>query len=108
MGTAVTSVPQSRQETTALRQRRVWLVAGMREDREPADHPVVRDDLMREWESGSDGRYHTLDGRHHATWAELHARHDLVEVLGSIPATETTDSAVGGCAGCPVGLGGGV
>ena len=59
---------------------RVWLVAGLSGTAEPADHPPVRDDLMRRWEPGPDGRYHTPDGRHHASWTELHARFDLVEV----------------------------
>ncbi|MGH3853145.1 MAG: hypothetical protein ACRDR6_06535 [Pseudonocardiaceae bacterium] len=35
---------------------------------------------MRTWRPGPDGRYRTGDGRHYATWDELHARHDLVEV----------------------------
>ena len=59
---------------------RVWLVAGASRTAVPADHPVVRDDLMRRWVPGSDGPYHTADGRHHADWTELHARFDLVEV----------------------------
>jgi hypothetical protein len=59
---------------------RVWLVAGIDGASEPADHPPVRDDLMRPWKYGPDGRYHTTDGRHHACWTELHARYDLVEV----------------------------
>ena len=58
----------------------VWLVAGTSGADEPAAHPPVRDDLMRVWVSGMDGRYHTSDGRHHARWTELHARYDLVEV----------------------------
>jgi hypothetical protein len=79
MSTPVTQIPVPREPGDA-RTPRVWLVAGMREDQEPNDHPTVRDDLMREWQSGSDGRYHTGDGRHHATWGDLHARFDLVEV----------------------------
>ncbi|SFW50404.1 hypothetical protein [Amycolatopsis australiensis] len=60
---------------------RVWLVAGLAAPtREPADHPPVRDDLMRRWEPRPDGTYQTADGRHHASWTELHARYDLVEV----------------------------
>lgn len=62
---------------------RVWLVAGLSTtDSEvvPADRPVVRDDLMRRWYPGVDGRWHTADGRHHATWRELRSRFDLVEV----------------------------
>lgn len=66
--------------TTPNPRPRVWLVAGVTATPEPADHPPVRDDLMRRWEPGSDGRYHTADGRHHANWTELHARYDLVEV----------------------------
>jgi hypothetical protein len=59
---------------------RVWLVAGVRDAPAPQDAPVVRDDLMRRWELGSDDQWHTTDGRHHATWRELHGRYDLVEV----------------------------
>ncbi|UKD50753.1 hypothetical protein L3Q65_00060 (plasmid) [Amycolatopsis sp. FU40] len=42
--------------------------------------PRVRDDQLRVWSRGADGRYHTPDGRHHHTADELHARTDLVEV----------------------------
>lgn len=67
--------------TTEPRQRaRAWLVAGICVSPPPADRPVVRDDLMRRWAPGEDGRWHTADGRHHADWTELHARFDLVEV----------------------------
>lgn len=71
--------------TTTTTVPRVWLVAGLsttdnQTDVAPADRPVVRDDLMRIWEPGPDGRWHTADGRHHATWGELHSRYDLVEV----------------------------
>lgn len=59
----------------------MWL-AGLGGRPEPADHPVVRDDLMRQWQPGEDGSYHTADGRHHATWTDLHVRFDLVEVTG--------------------------
>jgi hypothetical protein len=59
---------------------RVWLVAGLASTPDPADAPTVRDDLMRVWHPGPDGRWHTPNGRHHATWTDLHARHDLVEV----------------------------
>ncbi|MBV8540611.1 MAG: hypothetical protein JO063_06980 [Pseudonocardiales bacterium] len=59
---------------------RVWLVAGLGTAPEPTDQPTVRDDLMRTWRPGPDGRYTTGGGRHHATWGELRARHDLVEV----------------------------
>jgi len=67
--------------TTTETRPRVWLVAGLSTtDTTPADRPVVRDHLMRTWEPGSDNQWHTADGRHHATWTELHARYDLVEV----------------------------
>lgn len=64
----------------ALSTARVWLVAGLGPATAPADMPMVRDDLMREWLPGRDHRWHTPDGRHHATWQELHTRFDLVEV----------------------------
>lgn len=60
---------------------RVWLVAGLAAAPEPDDLPVVRDHLMRVWHPGTDRCWHTPDGRHHASWAELHARFDLVEVI---------------------------
>ena len=64
---------------------RVWLVAGMSKpgtdvESIPEDRPVVRDHLMRTWDPGKDNNWHTRDGRHHATWTELHSRYDLVEV----------------------------
>lgn len=59
---------------------RVWLVAGIGSTPDPADHPTVRDNRMRTWQPGPDGQYHSADGWHHATWAELHTRFDLVEV----------------------------
>jgi hypothetical protein len=59
---------------------RVWLVAGLNGGSTPTDLPTVRDDLMRIWTPETDDRYSTGDGRHTATWAELRARHDLVEV----------------------------
>jgi hypothetical protein len=58
---------------------RVWLAGAERGRLVPADAPVVRDDLMRHWQPAPGG-YRTADGRHYATWAELHARFDLVEV----------------------------
>jgi hypothetical protein len=58
----------------------VWLVAGGRRP-DPRDQPVVRDDLQHVWWPGPDGLWHTGDGHHHATWSELRARFDLVEVL---------------------------
>jgi hypothetical protein len=66
--------------TTNPARVRVWLVAGLAGGAVPVDRPMVRDDLMRCWCPGEDGRYHTADGRHHADWTELHARFDLVEV----------------------------
>jgi len=81
---------------------RVWLVAGLGTDQEPTDRPVVRDDRCRCWRPGADGRWHTPDNRHHATWSELHNRTDLVEVpapdrdLGDWDGTE--DSPAGGAA----------
>jgi hypothetical protein len=67
--------------TTETRRRpRVWLVGAVGTRPEPADRPVVRDTCMRTWRPGPDGVYHSTDGRHRATWTELHARCDLVEV----------------------------
>ncbi|MGH3852853.1 MAG: hypothetical protein ACRDR6_05015 [Pseudonocardiaceae bacterium] len=59
---------------------RVWLVAPRGTAPAPTDHPTVRDDLMRTWRPSPDGRYTSGAGRHHATWDELRAQHDLVEV----------------------------
>jgi protocatechuate 3,4-dioxygenase beta subunit len=56
---------------------RVWLVGAAPD---PEDQPTVRDTRMRTWQPGEDGRYHSSDGWHHATWTELHSRFDLVEV----------------------------
>ena len=56
---------------------RVWLVGAASD---PADMPTVRDTRMRTWQPGDDGRYHSADGWHHASWTELHSRYDLVEV----------------------------
>lgn len=58
---------------------RVWLV-GSAPEPEPDALPTVRDTWMRTWRPGPDGRYHSTDGRHHATWTELHSRYDLVEM----------------------------
>lgn len=66
--------------STSTPRPRVWLVAGLGNPAAPADHPRVRDHFMRCWEPGPDGLYYSADGWHHATWAELHARFDLVEV----------------------------
>lgn len=76
---------QGRQVMAAVTETRprVWLVAGLStadSQVAPADGPVVRDDLMRRWYPGVDGRWHTADGRHHVTWADLRSRYDLVEV----------------------------
>jgi hypothetical protein len=64
---------------------RVWLAGANGSAHEPTDRPTVRDNRMRTWEPGSDGRYHSADGWHHVTWTELHARFDLVEVV-AVPA----------------------
>lgn len=58
---------------------RVWLVAGLADKPEAPDHPPLWDDLRRVWCYDA-GCYHTADGRHHATWTDLHARYDLIEV----------------------------
>ncbi|HET9143392.1 hypothetical protein [Actinophytocola sp.] len=62
---------------------RVWLVARTGSTADPTDGPVVRDTRMRTWRPGPDGAYHSTDGWHHATWAELHSRFDLIEVLAA-------------------------
>ncbi|MCT2587779.1 hypothetical protein [Actinophytocola gossypii] len=81
MTTTTTTTTTTATTTRAGRVRpRVWLAAGLGATPDPVDWPRVRDDLMRRWEPGLDGLWHTADGRHHATWAELHARFDLVEV----------------------------
>lgn len=59
---------------------RVWLVSGLSNTGEPTDRPAVRDDLMRTWLPDRGSGYRSLDGRRRVTWAELHARFDLVEV----------------------------
>ncbi len=59
---------------------RVWLVAEISGDDEPIDRPAVRDDLMRRWTPVEGNLYRIASGRHCATWAELHARFDLVEI----------------------------
>jgi hypothetical protein len=58
----------------------VWLVGSALERLDPEHLPTVRDTWMRTWHPGPDGRYHSVDGWHHATWTELHSRYDLVEV----------------------------
>lgn len=71
-------------ETRGDGRARVWLVAGLARTEPPAPDAVgvsaVRDDQLRVWESTGDGRWHTTDGRHHASWHELHDRFDLMEV----------------------------
>jgi len=59
---------------------RVWLVGTIGTTPDPTDLPAVRDTWLRTWVPGDDGRYHSADGRRHATWTELHSRYDLVEV----------------------------
>lgn len=45
----------------------------------PADVDAVRDDRGAIWHRGDDGKFHTLDNRHHRTAAELSARTNLTE-----------------------------
>lgn len=62
---------------------RLWLVAGVGRETETPDAvgvSAVRDDLMRVWLVDAEGGWHTADGRHHASWRELHDRFDLMEV----------------------------
>ena len=67
---------------------RVWLVAGLAGNRTLAPEVVgvtaVRDDQMRVWHTDGDGWWHTADGRHRASWGELHDRFDLVEVPSDV------------------------
>jgi hypothetical protein len=72
---------------------RVWLVGGTGSPPPPAgdDQPALSD-LTRVWLPGPNGEYHTEDGRHHASWADLHARHDLVEVLNITSAWSRSSS----------------
>ncbi|MGH3827779.1 MAG: hypothetical protein ACRDQX_11495 [Pseudonocardiaceae bacterium] len=44
---------------SGARVARVWLTAGLGTAPAPADQPTVRDDLMRTWQPGPDGRYST-------------------------------------------------
>ena len=62
---------------------RVWLAAGFGGRPAPTgvDRPVVSD-LTRVWIPALDGEYRTPDGRHHASWAQLRARYDLIEIVG--------------------------
>jgi hypothetical protein len=66
--------------TTTSPRPRVWLVAGIGSTPDPTDHPTVRDNRMITWQPDAGGTYHSLDGYHHASWTELHARFDLVEI----------------------------
>ena len=59
---------------------RVWLVASIGSAPDPVDLPTVRDNRMITWQPDTTGRYHSTDGWHHASWTELHARFDLVEI----------------------------
>jgi hypothetical protein len=63
---------------------RVWLAGSSPPP--PIDGPTLSD-LTRVWLPSPDGDYRTPDGRHHATWSELHARHDLIEVFESAGST---------------------
>ncbi|MGH3856356.1 MAG: hypothetical protein ACRDR6_23265 [Pseudonocardiaceae bacterium] len=65
---------------SGVRVARVWLAAGFGTTPAPTDQPTVSDNQMRTWQPGPDGRYFTGGGRHRATWDELRARYDLVEV----------------------------
>lgn len=67
---------------------RVWLVAGLAHDSAAPEPEAVgvsslRDGQLRVWRSSGDGWWHTADGRHHASWRELHDRFDLMEVSGN-------------------------
>jgi hypothetical protein len=73
----------TRDFATITVQPRVWLVAGIGTTPDPVDLPTVRDNRMRTWAADQDGRYHSTDGYHHATWSELHTRFDLVEVAAA-------------------------
>jgi hypothetical protein len=68
---------------TSTTRPRVWLVAGIGSTPDPTDRPVVRDNRMITWQPDPAGSYHSVDGYHHATWTELHARFDLVEVAAA-------------------------
>lgn len=65
---------------TTVSAPRVWLAACVSPCPEPADHPAVRDDLMRTWIPVGDSRYRMADGKRHTTWRELHSQFDLVEL----------------------------
>jgi len=78
---------------------RVWLVAGLSTTPAPTGPlgvlPTVRDDRQLRWVPGADGRWHTPDGRHHATWDELHTRTDLVEVTPPAAGVVVPDRELG-------------
>jgi hypothetical protein len=61
---------------SAPTQDEVWLVAGLGAEKPPPTVPVL-DDQLRCWCPGEDGQWHTVDGRHHCTYRELHNRTDL-------------------------------
>jgi hypothetical protein len=66
---------------TTTNRPRVWLVAGGHVlDPPTAQLPAVRDTRGHTWLPGDDGLMHTATGYHHASWTELRARYDLVEV----------------------------
>lgn len=48
----------------------------------PVGMDAVRDDRGVIWHRTDDGRFHTRDGRHHLSPAELSARTDLTETSG--------------------------
>lgn len=65
---------------STTRNPRVWLVGGLGTAPAPVDQPTVRDNQLRVWHPGPEGRYHLANGWHFALWAELRTRFDLVEV----------------------------
>lgn len=70
--------------STTTARPRVWLVGGTTGPKPPTgtDKPAVSDGHRR-WLPGSADTWHTEDGRHHATWPDLHKRFDLVELMGT-------------------------
>ncbi len=72
---------------------RGWLVAALVHTCESADRPTVRNDLMRTWVPEPGSGYRTHDGRRRATWAQLPARFDLVEVGRSPRGVDTSSYA---------------
>jgi hypothetical protein len=65
---------------TAAPRPRVWLVAGIGSTPDPVDLPTVRDNRMITWHPDPTGHYHSTNGRHHATWTDLHSHFDLIEI----------------------------